>query len=236
MALGVALPFALPAQGPAGRLSGVVRDTETSAPVAGATVLVLGTPLAAESDSAGRFTLSMVPTGTRIVVSRKIGYSPAMVTLRLSEGDSAAVFLYMRQAPQMLPTASVVEAERLLEPFRERRRFGHGAFMDYDEVQRAPGSRMSEKLRSLPGLQIIYSRTRSNSVTIASTRGPDGMRNGVCYSATMINGVQVFDMSVNDIQPNTVAAIEWYAGPAQIPAQFNGKPGTNCGLLIIWLR
>ena len=43
------------------------------------------------------------------------------------------------------------------------------------------------------------------------------------------------DFSVNYIHPGEVAAIEWCAGPSQIPAQFN-MVGNSCGALVIWTK
>jgi hypothetical protein len=43
------------------------------------------------------------------------------------------------------------------------------------------------------------------------------------------------DFSINYIDPGEVAAIEWYAGPSQMPAQFN-MVGNDCGALVIWTK
>ena len=40
---------------------------------------------------------------------------------------------------------------------------------------------------------------------------------------------------INQLNTKTIAAIEFYAGPAQIPARFNVTQGT-CGALVIWTR
>ncbi|MEW5918356.1 MAG: hypothetical protein AB1762_18280, partial [Gemmatimonadota bacterium] len=40
---------------------------------------------------------------------------------------------------------------------------------------------------------------------------------------------------VNSINPTHVAAIEFYAGAAQMPAQYN-RTGSACGALLIWTK
>jgi hypothetical protein len=40
---------------------------------------------------------------------------------------------------------------------------------------------------------------------------------------------------VNSIDPAQVSAIEFYAGAAQMPAQYN-RTGSACGALLIWTK
>ncbi len=41
--------------------------------------------------------------------------------------------------------------------------------------------------------------------------------------------------SVNSLDPGEVIAMEWYAGPASMPAQFNATRN-GCGQLAIWTK
>jgi len=45
---------------------------------------------------------------------------------------------------------------------------------------------------------------------------------------------------VNELDPSMIAAVEWYAGPASVPAKFNITPSSPtkkyCSVLLIWLR
>jgi hypothetical protein len=61
-----------------------------------------------------------------------------------------------------------------------------------------------------------------------------------CYSLVYVDGMlmngtkeptEPFD--VNQIPPDQVEAIEYYAGPAETPLEYS-KMGTKCGVLVIW--
>lgn len=82
-----------------------------------------------------------------------------------------------------------------------------------------------------------------------STRGP---RVTACFPDVYLDGAVVYssgseDMlppgmsadavlfDVNSVNPTHVAAIEFYAGAAQMPAQYN-RTGSACGALLIWTK
>ena len=48
-------------------------------------------------------------------------------------------------------------------------------------------------------------------------------------------GISEPPFDINSITTNHVAAIEFYSGPATIPAEFNATQGT-CGALVIWTK
>src|SRR2546429_970784 len=70
----VVLPLALCRAQDVGKVTGVVKDRTTAAPLAGAQVTVLGTRLVAVTDAAGGFALSGIPVGTVTLRARTIGY------------------------------------------------------------------------------------------------------------------------------------------------------------------
>jgi hypothetical protein len=129
---------------------------------------------------------------------------------------------------------------RRLRDFYERRRFGIGRFMTEQELAKAPGHRMSEKLRNLPGLVLLYPRPGfSSEVRVASSRGNQSIMlqpKGPCIAAIMLDGVMVTPpFYVNTLDPGDVTALEWYAGPSTIPAEFNATRN-SCALLVIWTK
>jgi hypothetical protein len=191
------------------------------------------------SDSAGRFRLSGVPSGRHVLIVRKPGFVPESVVVDAAGPDSVVVVVRLMPVAAVLPSVEV-EGRRVsakMVGFEERKRLGVGRFLTEDEIARGPGTRLSDKLRVLPGVRVLYSRGGSmNQVRIATTRGPDGFRNIPCYVRVIVDGAHVPpDFSINHIDPNEVAALEWYAGPSQIPAQYNIS-GNSCGLLIIWTK
>jgi hypothetical protein len=231
--------FAAPSAGQTTALvRGRVLSDSAEQPIADATVSLGDGRLRAISDSLGRYRIRAVPSGRYTVVVRRLGFAPFAGTLTVTTGDSVDADFLLAPVTQDLPSVNVTGTiiERKLAAFEERRRFGIGHFLTEADLQKAPGTRLSEKLRHLPGLVVVYPRTgSSNQVRIASSRGPHGFRPGGCSAALMLDGIVVDDFSVNSLDPAAVAGIEWYAGPAQMPAQFN-MTRNACGLLVIWTK
>ena len=71
--------------GTTGKISGVVSDELTGAPIAGAVVRVEGTTLSAVTDAEGRYTILNVPVGRHTLMASLLGdpHSPAETELLL---------------------------------------------------------------------------------------------------------------------------------------------------------
>lgn len=236
----LAVPYALSAQATA-RLAGRVLTESTDQPIAGATI-ALGRGLTTESDSLGQYRIAGLRPERYTVLVRRLGFTPVSTTITLAFGDSLEADFLLSPLAQVLPGIEVQTPllQRKLVAFEERRRFGIGRFLSEAELQKAPGSRLSEKVRQLPGLTVIYPRMgSSNAVRIASSRGQQSLTRqggGPCFAAIMLDGVQMTEpFYINTLDVGEVAAIEWYSGPAQMPAQYNSTRNT-CGLLIIWTK
>jgi len=223
-------------------LVGRVIADSTRQPVSGARI-TLTSDISTESDSLGNYRFSNVSFGSYRVTVRRLGFAPFSTTIEV-EDDAMSLDLRLTALALDLPEVEVRTTllDRKLSGFVERRRFGIGRFLDEDDIRKGPGTRLSEKVRSLPGLVVIYPRNRSsNEVRIASTRGKQsillqGGASGPCYSAIMLDGVPLTEpFHINTLDVGEVAAIEWYSGPAQLPAQFN-TTGNNCGLMMIWTK
>jgi hypothetical protein len=142
--------------------------------------------------------------------------------------------------PEVPVTATLLD-RKLLE-FHERRKFGIGRFLDSAEFANTRGTRTSDRLLKLPGLSIA--RGRFSDAYVANTR-QRLKTGGLCRSAVWLDGVNLgTTFNVNELDPSIIAAVEWYAGQASIPAKFNTPPRLDetgratpyCGVLVIWMR
>jgi TonB-linked SusC/RagA family outer membrane protein len=85
-----------------GTISGVVSDSATGAPVEGAQVGIVGQPLGATTNAAGRFTIANVPEGTHRVQVRRIGYGVLERTITVASGQTATLTFQISRAATVL--------------------------------------------------------------------------------------------------------------------------------------
>src|SRR5438876_10619815 len=104
--------------GPAVQLGSIAGrvTAEGGAPLARATVNVVGTRLTAEVDAAGRYSISSVPVGTHRLRARMLGYAPADTSVDVAEGQESVVnFQLKAQAVELEAVVSVGYGEKRRE-------------------------------------------------------------------------------------------------------------------------
>ena len=144
-----------PAAGATGTISGRVTEALTQAPIAGATVRVIGQAVTASSDSSGQFTLRNVRVGIVTIELRRVGYtavskgniavSPAkpaevLVVLRPIDVQLDAVTVRPEAFPAQMATSTPVSTQSY----------------DAEEVRRQPGAQ-EDVLRAIsiaPGVGV----------------------------------------------------------------------------------
>jgi len=84
-----AAPHMMFAQATTGTVRGRVTDAGTGQGIANASVIVDGTRIGASTADNGTFSLSAVPTGTRVITVRRIGYQLARKPVTVNAGDNA---------------------------------------------------------------------------------------------------------------------------------------------------
>src|SRR5574341_1607726 len=163
----VALALLLP---PAGRaqqgatVSGGVTDAATGAQLSGVTVQV-GDSLSAETDAKGQFGLNAVPPRTYGVRLSHPGYRSKALSLEVRKSDRrlylAAALEPLGAPPDSLAikgdTTSVVAYEPYVDFYR-RRHLGLGYFFTSRDIARLEPERVTDLLRSIPGVWFTYDR------------------------------------------------------------------------------
>ena len=236
LATGVLIALSCPAicvaQG-ASVLRGRVLTDSSEIAIAGVSVSIPTQRIETTTDSTGFFRLSGIPKGRFVVAVRRIGFGPVTSQLVFRERDSLEVDFLLVPITQSLPDVRVETTltSRKLTEFEGRRRIGIGHFLDSADIARRGGARLTDKLRHLPGLRVVC---RGSSCGVVSSRGQSSLLQD-CPVRLAIDGAHVSAFRIDDIQPSEVAGVEWYAGPAQMPAQFNSSRSA-CGFLMIWLK
>lgn len=253
---GLLLPAALAAQSAA---AGTIIEDGTRRPLAGVEVVLEATEHQTVTDSAGRFILTGLPTGRRILLFRSVGYRPVRSFLILVRGDTARVDGLM--VAEGVRLDSVVVTGRVPGPrgigreaFGERQRLGMGKFIDAPELRRADSRRTSDVLRSLAGIRIITARDtiaggrvwhraagRGNFINPAAL-GADSP----CWMSVMLDGVYLYRSTGaiglgeptdfgREVPVSSLERIEVYRSAAEVPLEFGGSTH-QCGLIVLWGR
>ena len=91
-------------------------------------------------------------------------------------------------------------------------------------------------VRTIAGAKVACSR--SGSTCVAATNragGKNAFGRGICPVDVYVDGVVYTDNDLQKLRVDQFAAVEFYAGPAQTPVQYN-KTGSNCGVMLLWTR
>ena len=233
-------------QRPSGRLLGVFDDA-TGKPLEGVDVVVLTTNATATTSNSGAVSLALLDSGTTLLQLRKVGYASRIVPVITSSADTTPITLVLKPLSQTLP-AVVTRAASVTPKFAdfERRRAsgGGGHFITQDVLDKNPQLLTAEIMMRIPGLVIVGT---PQSGIVGNTRGQQSLMGtrtfkGFCLAAVIVDGAMVYSgaqgdapFSVNSYRPDEIAGIEYYAGGASMPAEYNATR-TTCGLVVIWTR
>jgi hypothetical protein len=219
---------------PAGMVDGVVTDTSL-APVADVTITIVGMELRGVTGANGRFRIVSVPAGDYVLLVRRIGYEATTARISVAERDTLRLSFALRPAVSTLDTVAV--AARSMSPrladFYERRKVGPGQFLTQNEIEAKNAVNASDLFRSFLGLHVTASGDSGYSLRDAPGR---------CPIMAIVDGFVRFGASgypsYRELpSPKEISAIEFYAGPSEIPVQYKSTMrGTWCGLILIWTR
>jgi hypothetical protein len=208
-------------------LAGEVRSL-TGEAVADAEVRVRDARSTTVTDSAGRYALAGLPSGTQLLLVRKLGYPLAEIVVELRPDRSVTRDVLLRRNV-VLDSVRVVGARTEYTEFeRNRRTQTFGQFLGVEEIDKMKASEAADLFINVLGFSVFghggQARIVSNS---ALARHPE------CRSATIVvNGLE--GGSLNDLAPSQIAGIEAYADETFVPARYEGQ--AKCGVIVIWPR
>jgi len=241
-------------------LRGFVLVDSTEAPLPGADVSIETLGLHAQALADGAFRLGGIGAGTYIVLIRAVGYQPLTLRMRFSPGDSLERDFLLVRSPVTIAGVNVTaKGDTTRNPkmvvFESRRSAGAGHFLTPAMLDSMAPRRLGDIIASRISGAYVVSRT--SSAWIATRRGrqtltrrqsiqPADIARGAdpsaCYAAVYLDGTLVYGgnsgeglFDVNSVPTAEVAAVEYYAGGAQVPTELNATSNT-CGVLVIWTR
>jgi len=200
-------------------LAGTVRDA-AARPVRGAEVRVRGTPGSARTDERGAYSLTGLPSGTRDVEVRRLGYGIARGPVELRGGRRTRLDVELTQVSALDSVRVIARRSSYPEFDRRRREAIEGRFLDESDIERMHVQATSEIVSAIPGFRIVGA---GPDARIVSTRSG-------CAPTILIDELPT--RSINDVPPALVGAMELYPSAASAPVTHRSE----CGTIMIWTK
>ena len=230
-----------------GRIHGAVEDS-TGAPIPQVNVGLVGTPIETMTDVRGTFRFARVRPGIHFVRVRRLGYDPLIFRVDLEDGDTVSLGVQLNPSVTSLSTVNVREnatAPRLRTVgFDDRRRFSGAPpaqFVTRDDIQRRNPTELSQLLARM-GRRASECRTPIIYVdgmvmSPPAQDDPQGLMRAIkSDSVQKIGAPAPRGTQLSQIPPDWIEGMEVYAGPAEIPSQYNPSGrGASC-VILLWLR
>jgi hypothetical protein len=214
-------------------VSGLVA-LEGSTTNAGSRVELVGTDIVAMTNDKGEFTLRNLPSGSRVLLARHLGFGAEIVPVDLSSHQETRITIKLPKFVALMdPVLVVARRSAALDRigFNQRRKTGLGYYLGPDRLEHMHAMLLTDILRLVPGLRVSY--------------GPDG--EVVSSSRGFTSGcVQYYldDMPFREMTPGDinhfvtggeVVAVEVYQG-STTPAQFMQASSGDCVTIVLWTR
>jgi len=224
-------PAPLAAQRGAATLVGELVDRTTRAPLSGARVALIGGAAVLYADVTGHFTRAGLRPGAYLLQARALGYVPTDLAIELVAGETRQVVLEMEQLAievrGLVVTGAAPHPDRRLAEFEQRRQSGRGYFLSEADILTRGAKKLSELLRSVPGVRIIC---RGGFCRVRMDRAPRG-----CAPDFVVDGFPATNSTSADMNLVGVVGIEVYRTVGETPMQFLGGDNT-CGTIVIWTK
>lgn len=210
-------PAILPAQETGGGVSGHVTDAE-GAPLAGASILVIGTTIRTRTDSAGYYNLPALPAGPQSFSARLIGYSPVTREVQVPVTGQLTMDFSLSLGMTELAEVTVVGTRQDLAERRERLAQIPGSvdLITSEEIRDSRQANLKDVLQFTPGI-FAQSRFGAADETQISIRG-SGLRNNFHARGInlLVNGMPYRNADgftdFESLELLTTEAIEVYKG------------------------
>jgi hypothetical protein len=232
------LLFAAPALS-AQSVRGKLLDQATERPIAGATVSLVTEPNAtpvtsAKTGSDGGFALTAPSPGVYRLLAELPGYRTS-VTPAMDLPAGLTVNFTWRILANAYRLTPVVVMETNKRPSgqqndfyqRIKQRSAFGRLITRDQIERQHPFRVTDLLRTIPGLQVMPAAFGD---VVRTTEG--------CTPLVYLDGIRfpLMGESIDAIvNPNDLEAVEVYPHATEVPVELSG-PGSACGVIALWTR
>ncbi len=229
------------------QMTGTVNERGTGAPVPRAAIVVNGN-LVAMTDASGTFAArSMtVYTHENHLSVQALGFHSVEQFFDVGQAEQADrihIELSLEPSPVELEPVTIEDAAvaRHLRGFERRRREGFGDFVTSEQIEQWNSASTSDVLRRMSGVDVVGDPESGVRIRI---HGAGYFCRVGAGPAIFVDGVLAPNAELDFLlQPERIAGIEVYRGPAAVPPEFNviGSQATQgmsavCGVVALWTK
>lgn len=221
---------------------GVVADSLTGEPLAGAYVSLANEEQTIVTGMNGRFELGGVRTGDVTVQIRRPGFRTGSVHFEITVTRPTTVDLgtvvlspLVVELDPVVVEGTELDRELIRIGFFQRMGTEHGTFLTREDIERRNPRNTTDLIRRIPGFRVTQGGVGSS---VSGGRGVPGISQGFssCDIDYYIDGVHADGSVIDDVLPQAIAAMEVYTGAATIPPAFRLSGNPKCGVVVIWTR
>jgi hypothetical protein len=205
-------------------------------PVAGAEAQVTGAASASATTERGEFSLRSLPSGTRELVVRKVGYESAILPVELTRREPRQVVVTLAALAPTLPTVEVrasMQDGLRRAGFFDRKAMGMGYYVSPDMIDSIRPRALSDLLNAAPGIQVT---TTDWGTVVQSTRSVAAQKDG-CVNL-FVDRAPWTSIHPGDLDTAfpvaDIVAVEVYGG-ISVPSEFT-VIGKSCATIVVWTR
>jgi hypothetical protein len=190
-----------------------------------------GVDSAAMADDLGRFVLHSLPSGTQMLMVRRVGYFAARQVVDLRNRDTIRADVTMTEAT-VLDTIRVTASPALLpvlEEIDERRQTGFGYLITTSELRGRAS--MRSVFQGFPSLEV---RGGAYNFTLVIPKYSSIMGGGGCVPDIFIDGLPADAEQLSSLMPSELVAVEVY--PRLSPGLFKYLRMNTCAVVLVWTR
>jgi len=207
------------------------------APVPEAQVSLEGVPGTVTSNSEGVFSMRDLPSGTQMMLVKKVGFAPVSRVVELNTREPVRLTFTMADAPQALAAVKVIgQMDNALTKvgFNERARQGLGKYIPPADVERLRPEMSLDLLREIPGFKV---RATGMGRILESTRA-GGSHTPGCVNV-YVDRTRFDQLSPGDLDQaipvGNIGAVEVYNSISSVPTEFSNA-GRPCPTVVIWTK
>jgi hypothetical protein len=200
---------------------------------AGSRVELAGTDIVALTDEKGEFTMRNLPSGSRMLIARHLGYAADVVPVDLSSHEEKRVTIKLPKFVAMMdPVLVTARRSAALDKigFNDRKKTGFGYFIGPDRLEKLHPYQVTDILRQVPGIRVNYS---PNGETVSSSRGVGS--GCVQYFLDDMPFTELVPGDINHfVTGGEVVAVEVYQD-SNTPGRYM-RAGASCTTIVLWTR